>query len=424
MDAFGDPLAAPAGAFPDLVRAFAAFAAPALRAGNALGRRLTVRGPSHLLDPETLLIEAAADPDRALVEEDLALLARHLRANDRLTVLGRWVAHADLRNLLANRIAIARALARRPWVRETPVRRPIFITGLPRSGSTLLHRLLTVDHRHRAPTTWEIMHPVPGPGPAQRDVRRRIRKSARQLQWFAGLARGIRAAHPLSALAPEECIAITAHTFRSPRFHTTYWIPEYERWLRGADALPAYRFHSDFLRYLQANRQPRRWVLKAPAHLENLEALFRVYPDALVVRTHRDPVIALGSVASLTEILQSAFQRPPPRTLIGEQVLERWSHVVATGVLRSHSGADRQFIDVHYHRLLRAPMTVVRSIYERLGQPLTEAVQHRMQRYLAENRQYKHGRHRYSARAYGLTPERIREAFRDYYAFLERLPDA
>jgi len=401
--------------------------------GPALAVLNARRAPPHLLRrnnlaPAALLREAAASAgaDVGLDDEPLgsalARLTAALRANDRLTLLGRWAAHADLRALLANRTRILAAAGRR-GAADQPIVRPIFITGLPRTGTTLLHRLLAQDPRHRAPLTWEIMQPAARLAASPGRQAAAIARAETQLCWFRNLAREVDSAHTLGALEAEECIAITAHSLMSPRFHTMYWIPEYEHWLQSVDKTPAYAMHRRFLEQLQSGAPPGRWVLKAPAHLESLDALLRIYPDAIVVQTHREPHTAMGSVANLTRILQSAFQTPPEPRRIGDQVMRRWSRILRTGLAQRPAlrGRGARFVDVDYDALVSDPIAALQPVYAAAGSELTPDGEARMRAYLASAASSRAPVHEYDGEVYGVTQARVQREFADYYDALATL---
>jgi len=403
---------------------------PLVRPVNSLHRAAPYLVPRHNLAAQALLGQVhrltGLDPLAGApgLPEALDCLTRDLRTRCRLTLLGRWVAHTDLRSLLVHRARIRAALDADPAIGAQSVPRPIVVTGLPRSGTTLLHRLLALDPAHRAARTWEIMLPLPAGGSSHpADVRSRIRRAERQLCWFRSLARGVDTAHALGAMQPEECIAFMAQSMVSPRFHATYWVPEYERWLQQADWLPAYSTHRAMLLYLQRGAPQRRWVLKAPAHLEALRSLLRVYPDALVVQLHREPHQALGSVASLTRMLQSAFQVPPDDRSIGDQVITRWSRV-AREALAARSTFERRglrILDLDYHELTRDPIEAVRAVYAARRETLAARAEQRMRAYLADHRAGAPAPHEYDGEAFGITRARVRHAFAEYYDALESL---
>ncbi len=295
---------------------------------SAVGRAVIAWGLKRLagavfdetgLAPESLIASAAeaarldakllADP--RLVEA-LAALTSSLREEASLSPFGRLAARSDLKRMLSTLLILADAEREDPAILTRLLAAPIFITGLPRSGTTFLHRMMLEDPANRAPLVYETIYPCPPP-PNRPD--RRAAQVARQLRAFGALAPEFYGLHPLDATSPQECSEITAHVFRSLRFDTNYHIPSYRAWL-DADPVghvPAYQFHRRFLQHLQHQAGPRanppRWVVKCPDHLFALDAIRAVYPDARLVFVHRDPVKVLLSVAKLTEVVRRPFTR-------------------------------------------------------------------------------------------------------------------
>ena len=347
--------------------------------------------------------------------EPLRLLLRALDKEGRLTLLGRIAARADIAGLLATRLRLEADRKRYPGIADQTIRRPLFVVGLPRTGSTLLHHLLAQDPGGRVARAWEVMEPSPPPERARYETDARIGRAARRLAWFDRLAPDFKRIHPLGAELPLECIAIMSASFASPRFHTTYHVPSYQAWLAGADLHPAYDFHRRFLQHLQWRAPAGHWVLKAPSHVFGFEPLFATYPDAIVVQTHRDPLTVLASVASLTLVLQGAFTDHLDLVEIGAEVTQRWSSGLERAMeARRDVRVDERFFDVRYQELLRDPMAVVRRIYDRFGMALSAEAEARMQRFLRNQPKDRHGAHRYSLSAFGLDARDLGPRFKSY----------
>ena len=324
-------------------------------------------------------------------------------------------ARADIAGLLATRLRLEADRKRYPGIADEVIRRPLFVVGLPRTGSTLLHHLLAQDPGGRVARAWEVMEPSPPPERARYETDARIGRAARRLAWFDRIAPDFKRIHPLGAELPLECIAIMSASFASPRFHTTYHVPSYQAWLAGADLHPAYDFHRRFLQHLQWRAPAGHWVLKAPSHVFGFEPLFRTFPDAIVVQTHRDPLTVLASVASLTLVLQSAFTDHLDLAEIGAEVTQRWSSGLERAMqARRDARVDERFVDVRYQELLRDPMAIVRRIYDRFGMTLSVEAEARMQRFLARHPKDRHGAHRYSLSAFGLDARDLRPRFKSY----------
>src|SRR6185312_14960953 len=294
-----------------------------------------------------------------------------------LSLFGHLATRWDVVRFLSNLLRLRAAEFREPAIRSERIEQPIFITGLPRSGTTFLHRLMLADPGNRGPLVYETIYPFPPPR-GSRD--RRPVQVARQLRTFEYLAPEFRALHPLEATSPQECSEITAHVFRSLRFDTTYRIPSYHTWLEAdpQSHLPAYAFHKRFLQHLQHQRGPSadrpRWVLKCPDHLFALGAIRAIYPDARLVFVHRDPVKVLLSVAKLTEVLRRPFTRELDPVEIGRQESLRWldgtRHMMQVG---DDAGLAEPVCHVHYLDLVSDPVATVEQVYSHFDLPLPRA---------------------------------------------------
>lgn len=385
--------------------------------GQAAVRLL--RLPRRLLDADALMRRAGGAAALAPFSAEpglRALVADYERHAD-LTFIGCCAARFDLTRLLDNHAALAARERAEPALRDQRIEAPVFITGLPRSGTTFLHKLLAEDPENRFPAVWETVYPLPrkpGDTPA-----RRIAAVNRQLAAFERMAPGFHAVHPIDACAPQECTEITAHVFRSFRFETTHEIPGYRAWLRGADHVPAYRFHRRFLQHLQhTDGRPRRFVVKCPDHVFTLAALREVYPDARLIFLHRDPLEVLASVAGLTAILRGPFSTRLDRAAIGRQVLGDWV-AGAEAMLRADAEAlfpAAQVAHLRFQDLTADPVGTLAGVYARFGLPLSEAARTRMARRVAEEPRGGYGGVTFRLDAFGIDAAAARPLFRDYAA--------
>ena len=402
-----------------------------LRLINTIGRPLTKNGFSFLrLDEKTLLDKACAqtgldDFGDDSFREALRVLLRSYETDAQLSFVGRICVHGDLVRLLNNRLRLIADRRRHPAIAAEVIRRPLFITGLPRSGTTFLHALLAQDPAHRAPQVWEVMHPSPPPEKASYATDARIATTARELKWLDLLMPDFETVHLIDARLPQECIAITSHDFRSYTFESMYSVPSYRAWHDRQDKRPVYAFHRQFLQHLQWRCPGQRWVLKAPSHLLAIEALMQVYPDAGIILTHRDPLKVLASCASFTEVLRRGFSDRIDKAPLAQEVLHRWVEGAKLAVkYRQAQGSWRQqLFDVHYAELLRDPMSMVRRIYAFFGLELTGAAETAMERFLLANPKNKGGVHRYSLEEFGLNPETERRRFQFYLDFFGIEPE-
>src|SRR5438034_983368 len=185
--------------------------------------------------------------------EALSRLLESCQAESRLNVIGRIALRADLLRTLCSRLFLERDRQLYPGIARQEIREPLFIVGLPRSGTTLLHTLLAADREHRVPLTWEVMTPSPPTGDNERQRIRRATQSCNCLNWLAPTFRHV---HPLGAELPQECVSLMTPTFLSDQFDTMYYVPSYRAWFLRQDLLPTYKYHRRFLQHLQFRRDP------------------------------------------------------------------------------------------------------------------------------------------------------------------------
>jgi hypothetical protein len=250
-----------------------------LRLLNGVGSALRAAGlPLVRLDEASLLAEASRrtgldDFGDDAFRDPLRRLLASYESEASLTVLGRLIARRDAVRLLQNRLRLVDTWRRHPEIAAGGVHAPIVIVGLPRTGTTILHALLAQDPRNRVPMTWEVMHPWPAPERARYETDPRIAQVERHFAGVDRIVPGFKSMHPMGALLPQECVALTAHEFATMLYHTTNRVPTYQRWLDGADLRPVYRAHRRWLQYLQWRCPGERWVLKSPGHLWAIDAL-------------------------------------------------------------------------------------------------------------------------------------------------------
>lgn len=402
-----------------------------VRAINRIGGTLRRWGvPLVELEPGRLIEtarsrEGLTDFGGYPLEEPLDALVRALESEASLSLVGRLTARWEILHLLRNRLRLQRDWTTQPEIAREPVERPIFILGLPRSGTTLLHALLAQDPDSRFPAHWEVMHPSPPPDAAATASDPRIRRAQRELGWFYRMAPGFRAMHLMGARYPQECTEITSPTFLSLRFDSLYSVPSYRDWVDEVGLERAYAFHRRMLQHLQWRCPPRRWVLKAPDHVFGMEGLLKIYPDARIVMTHRDPLRVTPSVASLTVALQGLFSDAVDARRVARTVAGRWADGARRMVsLRSADRAPGRYLDVHYLDLVREPLAVIRDLYAKLGLALTSDTARHIEEFLARHPQGRHGRHSYNLAQFGLDAADQRRQYQDYVEFFRVAEEA
>jgi len=359
-------------------------------------------------------------------EEPLAVLLKAYEEEANLSAFGRVGVRWDMLRFLSNLLRLRDEEKKDPAILDEQITQPIFILGLPRSGTTFLHNLLAEDPANLTPRCWQTVFPYPlrGRKADRRDPR--VDMTARQYAAFLVLAPELPSLHPLDARAAQECIEITGHVFRSLRFDTTHYIPSYQRWLDEAGHLEAYRFHKRFLQHLQHQNGAGQWVLKSPDHIFALDALRAVYPDARFVFVHRDPMKVLPSVARLTEILRQPFTRIIDRLQIGRQVSDRWEQGAALLIEASESlrPSPERVYQVRYRDLIGNPFGIAAEIYRHFGMALTARGEECLKRSIAERPNGGYGQNSYRFEDYGLNPANERNRFSAYMAHFRMQPES
>ena len=350
-------------------------------------------------------------------------LVHGLETHARLSTFGRLAARGTVQRSADSRSRVERAFAEHPEIGDEQVRAPVFIVGMPRSGTTILHALLHLDRDHRAPLSWECLLPHPAPNPDDYGDNDRIETVRREFDQIFRLVPDFRRKHYMTADSPQECVGITALNFASFQYLAMAYLPEYHDWLVKADQVRNLRWHLRFLQFLQSGGVPsRRWLLKSPVHLMRLRALFEVYPDARVIVTHRHPADVVPSVGSLISSMRSFYSDHEDTLRTGREQLLIWADYFARFLLdRRELDREDQMVDVFFDRFVKDQMSVVDAIYDRFGWNLRPEDRDRMERFLQQERRGKHGAHVYSLDQIGITPADIDHEYAHYLAFLETL---
>ena len=399
-----------------------------VRAFNAVGRGLRTLGLGvGRLDEDALVAAACkraglSDFGGESFRDGLRHLVASLESEASLSALGRVIARTEIALLLENRLQIEEWRRRHPEIRAVKIERPIFIVGMPRTGTTILHQVLAQDPRVRVPMTWEVDRPFPPPESATYASDPRIEEVEKTLARTDTLIPDFKRMHPMGAELPQECVRITAMDFASMIFHTTYRVPSYARWLHDeADLGPAYAIHRRTLQHLGWRCARERWVLKSPGHLWHIEALLREYPDACLVQTHRDPLKIVASLTSLVSALRTMASDRIDRL----DVAREWAEHVRTGLEASVRARERgvvprdQVIDVQFREFMADPLATIRKIYERFGLDLSAEAEKCMRDFLAANPDDKHGKHTYRFADTGLALDEQRDRVAHYQRFFD-----
>jgi len=351
--------------------------------------------------------------DRSVLE-GLERLLQSYASEARYTERGAQMAHDDLVAYMATRMQIEDWLAGHPELLEAPVEKPLFVFGLPRTGTTLAINLLAADPARRSFLRWEIYEPIPPARPEELHAGRRYAEQQAKCEMALQYMPQIAAIHMEFADSPTECQFLMTTSFCAQVYEAQADIPSYRHWfLHEADYLPAFRFHKRTLQALQHHAKGQ-WTLKNPWHPLFLDALTEVYPDARLVMTHRDPAEVVGSCCSLIKYVRQIYSDDVDLKGIGESFMDTFRVMIdRTRAFKAKHGAGA-IHDVQYADTVRDPIGTVRKIYDAVGDAFTPAAEQAMQGYMADNPKGKHGRHEYDLAEYGLSTDEVHERFRDY----------
>jgi hypothetical protein len=353
--------------------------------------------------------------------EPLDVLLPALEREAELTVLGRWITRRFLLRLLLVRAQTVAYVEGDPGVRDEVLARPVFVTGAPRTGTTILHALLAQDARSRVPEGWELLRPVPPPDPETYPDAIRVELAERELRTPALVTGTLDAIHEYRGRMLKECVSSMSFEFRSEEFTARYHVPSYVAWLGACDMTPAYEWHRLVLQVLQRRMRTERWVLKSPVHLHSLPTLLAVFPDARLVVTHRDPLAVLGSVTSLVATMRWTHSDHVDYADIGRYHADLYSRSLDGLVDLTESGAlaGTQVRHTHYDAFMRDPLGAVVAVADAIGVPVDDATSAAMRAYLDAHPQGAHGTHRYSFDDLHLDPADARTRFARYQTFFD-----
>ncbi|MBN7796240.1 sulfotransferase [Parahaliea mediterranea] len=377
-----------------------------------------------MLDKNTLI--TAAQQETGLADfggeefhEPLDRLIAALNSEARLNEFGRLRAQMTIHSGLVNRLKITDYLARHPDLEAQAVPRPVFIVGLPRTGTTALHHMLNQDPGNRTLRLWEAQSPVPPPETATYTTDPRIAERAAGVALTEEFLPGFSRTHLIDAEEPDECYMLLNRDFLSVEYSAMFHIPSYANWLYAELCRrDAYRSHRRQLQLLQY-RHPGHWVLKAPFHQLGLREILRYYPDAIIVQTHRAPMTFVGSGCSFSELLRRSGSDAVDKAEVGRDwmdMLRIYTHTFEADRAALEPDYPGQFLDVHHDAFVTDPWPAVEAIYAARGTPLSALAREGMSRWLREHPKGKHGRHEYRLEDYGISRGEVATLFVDYMA--------
>jgi hypothetical protein len=344
--------------------------------------------------------------------DGLAVLLSSYASEAGLTPLGMKVTRSMVRGALAARLSSQAGWASYPEYSSVPIERPVFVIGLPRTGTTALHRLLTADPKHQGLELWLAEMPQPRPpretwaaNPVFQYIQAAYERHHTEHPEFMGV-------HYITADQVEECWQLLRQSMRSISWECLAHVPSYSSWLQAQDWTDAYLRHRRNLQLIGLPETRRRWVLKNPSHLFALDALLKVYPDALIIQTHRAPATAIASVCSLAAHAADGWSTTFTGEVIGRDQLELWARGLEAFTAVRARYDQAQFFDVSYGGFVADPAGTAEAVYAHFGLPFSGAAADAM-RALAAGSAASQGRsaHQYTLDDFGLTETEVAERF-------------
>jgi hypothetical protein len=344
--------------------------------------------------------------------EALGVLLDSYQRDADLTELGSKMQRFFVRNALVARLVSEAAFKQYPQHVDVPIERPIFVTGLPRTGTTAIHRLLTADPRHQGLELWLAEFPQPRPpretwsqNPVFQQLDAQFSKAHAENPDYTGL-------HYMTADEVEECWQLLRQSLHSVSYETLAHIPTYAQWLAGRDWTKSYARHRKNLQLIGSNDPEKRWVLKNPSHLFALDALFATYPDALVVQCHRPAETIMASMCSLAQHTTEGWSNSFTGEVIGRDAMETWSRGLRLFDAERAKHDPAQFYDLDYFEFVKDPIAAVEGVYRQFGIDFTDDARAAMEHSHAESKKGPRApKHTYSLADYGLTAEEVKERF-------------
>ncbi len=346
--------------------------------------------------------------------EGLDVLADSLAREAGLSDVGRMAYTGQILGYLQERLRIEECYRQHPEIDAQVIQAPIFVTGLPRTGTTALSNLLAADPAARSLRFWESQRPTPPPETATYRNDPRIAEADAMLSGMKQAAPELALMHDDTGWSPTENQDLLGQHFRTLHFEGQGTIPSYVQWWLGCDMTPAYRHHRRVLKLLQWRCPPTRWNLKSPPDICHLDAMTAEYPDVRIIWTHRDPAKVLPSVCKLIAVIRALCSEHVDLHALGRAELALWSEAMRRGLAFRRRVGDDAFADVFMDDVVARPIETVAGVYDHFGLPFTAPAEAAMRAWSAANPQHKHGAPRYTLAEFGLTLGEVRAAVRDY----------
>ena len=350
--------------------------------------------------------------------EPMQLLIDGLNRDAKLNAAGLAMWSQRLVNILCNRLRLYHWLDKHPEILEEQIERPVVIVGLPRTGTTMLHRILASDSRFYAPLWYEVRNPAPyldwQPGATDQ----RIVEATAEVEGMLAANPELAAIHPMDPVGADEELMILENSFYNTVPQAYCWLPEFDQWQQQADNRPGYDFLKLCLQFLQWQKKQRgeqaqRWLLKTPHHLHCMQTLFDVFPDAKIVQTHRDPVDTIPSICSFHANLYVLCSDQVNKTQLADMWAERFNKGMTHTMAVRDSRSD-DFFDAWFRDTVKTPLAVIEKLYDWLDMPLTAEARAAMEEHRELNKREERPAHEYTLEEYGLSEAGLKTQFAGY----------
>jgi len=379
-------------------------------------------------DRATLVARACADTGLSDFGDtwffaNIDALIPALNSEARLSEAGVGSASAMIVNGLVNRLRHVELVKRHPEIRDETVEVAAVVVGLPRTGSTMLHRMLASAPGMTGTRWFETQNysPMPGEGRGETHLRREVAKGF--LDYMLATIPDLMSIHPMSIDQPDEELIILGQLYSSTMIEGTYHVPGYACWLTENDRVQCYRDLRQILQSLQwqdPGRAGAKWVLKTPGHLLALDAVIEVFPEAKIVMTHRDPVATVPSYCSMEHSLYQMVSDSVDPASVAAFWVPRLAELLDRFMAVRGQVGGQNFIDVRYADLLGDPIGEGTRVLEAAGIAVTDAVRAGMAEWIEANKREDRAPHKYALEDFGLVRSDVEQRFAAYRAaFLE-----
>ena len=356
-----------------------------------------------------------SDLGEPLFLEGLNKLIDSINNEANLNEIGIQAQPIRIQGLLSNRLRFEEDLKKFPEILEQEIIAPIVIVGLPRTGSTMTHRLLASDPNHTAMLWWEGRYPALLPGEKRGDIEARMQLGKAEVDAVVAASPEALDIHPWDYKGADEEILLLEHNFLSTVPESFMALPSYSEWIEEQDHALAYEDLKKFIQYLQwqnPGRENKRWVLKSPHHLGFIDKMISVFPDAKIIQTHRDPIKTVPSFCSMCANLFEPLTTNFDKVFIGKH----WSNKLTRALNHCMNISEKHpdnFLDLEFLNMIKDPIDEMKKIYDFIGEPFGEKTEVAMEAWREENK-HEMGAHKYSLEEYDLTESQINNNFSKY----------